>query len=187
MQEGKVMEDVTVTFRHLESSTSLRDYAVDKVSRVNKYIGGRNEISMVLSSEKHRFSAEITLQAKRITINAKEETDDMYSAIDMAVDKLERQIKKHKEKLTTHKVNTTADQINDRYDVLSSKGSEGSTRPRIVRAKNIFAKPMSLEEAVEQLELLNNEFLVFINVSSGKVSVIYHRKDGDYGLIEPDV
>jgi len=184
--EDMQMGDVSVTFRHLEATPSLKKYAIEKVSRVNKHFGNKNEISIVLSSEKHRYTAEIILKAKRITVNAKEETDDMYSAIDLAVDKLNRQMKKHKEKLTQHKVNSAPQESTSRYNVLSSKSMGKNTQPQIIRTENVYAKPMSLEEAVMQLGVLNNDFLVFISASSGKVNVLYHRKDGDYGLIEPE-
>ena len=111
----------------------------------------------------------------------------MYSAIDLAVDKVYRQVKKHKEKLKRHKTNNLPQKIAGRYNILSSKSVGKDQPPKIIRTENVFAKPMTLEEAVMQLDLINSDFLVFINASSGKVNVIYHRKDGDYGLIEPEV
>jgi len=78
-------------------------------------------------------------------------------------------------------------EITSRYNILSSKSIEENEQPKIIKTENVFAKPMSLEEAVLQLGLLKNDFLVFINDSTGKINVIYHRKDGDYGLIEPEV
>ncbi len=181
------MGDVSVTFRHLETTPSLKKYAKEKVSRVKQFFGSKNEISIVLSSEKHRYMADITLKAKKITINAKEETDDMYSAIDLAVDKLDRQMKKYKEKLKHHKVSSIPQEITGRDNSAFSERTEENKEPIIIRTENVFAKPMSLEEAVMQLGMLNNDFLVFISASTGKVNVIYHRKDGDYGLIEPEV
>ncbi len=181
------MGDVSVTFRHLEATPSLKKYAKEKVSKVKQFFGSNNDISIVLSSEKHRYLADITLKAKKITINAREETDDMYSAIDLAVDKLDRQMKKYKEKIKHHKVNSIPREITGRDDSAFSESAEEKKEFKIIRAENVFAKPMSLEEAVMQLGMLNNDFLVFISTSTGKVNVIYHRKDGDYGLIEPEV
>ena len=181
------MEDIAVTFRHLEATSSLKEYAKEKVSKVKQFFGSKNEISIVLSSEKHRYMADITLKTKKITINAREETDDMYSAIDLAVDKLDRQMKKYKEKIKHHKVTSMPREITGRDDSTLSERAEENTEPKVIRAENVFAKPMSLEEAVMQLGMLNNDFLVFISTSTGKVNVIYHRKDGDYGLIEPEV
>jgi putative sigma-54 modulation protein len=180
------MGDISVTFRHLEATAALREYAVEKVSRVKKHFDGPAEINVVLSAEKHRCAVEIMLKANKITINAKEETNDMYSAIDLAVDKVDRQMKKQREKLKRRKTSTTPPQITGRYNILSSTSIGEDQKPKIIKTENVFAKPMSLEEAVMQLKLLDNDFLVFINDSSGKVNVIYHRKDGDYGLIEPE-
>ncbi len=181
------MGDITVTFRHLEATNSLREYVIEKLSRAKKHFGDQNEINVVLSSEKHRYTAEIILKAGKITANAKEETDDMYSAIDLAVDKVDRQMKKHKEKLKSHKVNIKPQKATSRYDTLPSENAEESQQPKIIKTENVFAKPMSLEEAVDQLSLLNSDFLVIINDSNRKVNVIYYRKDVDYGLIEPEM
>jgi putative sigma-54 modulation protein len=186
-QGGYNMGDVSVTFRHLEATAALREYAVEKASKIRNYFGEPNEITIVLSSEKHRYTAEITLKAGRITANAKEETEDLYSAVDIAVDKVDRQIKKHKDKLKHHKQGSMPQEITSRYNILSSKSIEENEQPKIIKTENVFAKPMSLEEAVLQLKLLKNDFLVFINASTAKINVIYHRKDGDYGLIEPEV
>ena len=181
------MGDISVTFRHLEAANSLREYVIEKLSRAKKHFGDQNEINVVLSSEKHRYTAEIILKAGKITANAKEETDDMYSAIDLAVDKVDRQMKKHKEKLKSHKVSVKPQKVTGHYDTLPSKSVGESQQPKIIKTENVFAKPMSLEEAVDQLSLLNSDFLVFINDSNRKVNVIYYRKDGDYGLIEPEI
>ena len=181
------MGDVSVTFRHLDATPSLREYAVEKASKIRSYFGDPNEITIVLSSEKHRYTAEIILKAGKITANAKEETDDMYSAIDIAIDKIDRQIIKHKEKLKHHKINTTSQNIESDYSTLSTQSGEEDESPKIIKRENVYAKPMSLDEAVLQLGLVDSEFLVFINASTEKVNVVYHRKDGDYGLIEPEV
>ena len=181
------MGDVSVTFRHLEATPAIRDYVVEKASKIRSYFGDSNEIAVVLSSQKHRYTAEIILKAGKITVTAKEETDDMYSAIDIAVDKVDRQITKHKEKLKHHKVNTTAQTTTDSFDTFSAQSKGKDTPPKIIKRENMYAKPMSLDEAVLQLGLLDSDFLVFINASTEKVNVIYHRKDGDYGLIEPEV
>jgi len=181
------MSDITVTFRHLEATTALRAYAEKKAAKIKEYFGDPNEVNVVLSLEKHRYTAEITLKAGRITVNAKEETEDMYSAIDSAVDKINRQMKKHKDKIKHHKVNPITREITSRYNILSSSSTGEDKQPKIIKSEQIYAKPMSLEEAVMQLGLAHNDFLVFINDATGKINVIYHRKDGDFGLVEPEV
>lgn len=181
------MGDVSVTFRHLEATPPLREYAVEKASKIRSYFGDQNEITVVLSSEKHRYTAEVILKAGKITVTAKEETDDMYSAIDIAIDKVERQITKQKEKLKHHKVHSTPQNTSSSFDTPSAQSREGELPPKIIKRENVYAKPMSTDEAVLQLNLADSDFLVFINASTEKVNVIYHRKDGDYGLIEPEV
>jgi putative sigma-54 modulation protein len=111
----------------------------------------------------------------------------MHSAIDLVMDKIERQVKKYKDKIRDHKPSPHVQDINARINVLSSESIESIEGPRVVRTKTLSIKPMSVEEAVMQLDLLNNDFFIFSNASNQNVSVIYRRKDGDYGLIEPEV
>lgn len=181
------MSDVSVTFRHLEATPALKAYAEEKAAKINKYFGGLNEVNVVLSLEKHRYMAEITLKAGRTTVNAREETSDMYSAIDLVVDKINRQIKKYKDKMKNHKSSPADKKIASRDNIVSPRDTGDDRRPEIIKTEHVFAKPMSLEEAVMQLGVAQNDFLVFINDDTGKLNVIYHRKDGDLGLIEPEV
>jgi putative sigma-54 modulation protein len=171
--------DITVTFRHLESTDALRDYAREKVSRIKKYVGAPADVAVVLSLEKHRHQAEITLNTNGITMNARDVTEDMYAAIDLAVDKLERQAKKHKEKIKDHKPGERT----ARYTSVSSEPAQGE---RIIKTESIFIKPMSVDEAIMQIDVLNNDFLVFTNAQTQKVNVLYRRRDGNLGLIEPE-
>jgi putative sigma-54 modulation protein len=174
--------DITVTFRHLESTDALRDYAREKVSRIKKYVGTPADVAVVLSLEKHRHQAEITLNTNGITVNAKDVTEDMYAAIDLAVDKLERQVKKHKEKIKDHKPGERT----ARYNIVSSEPVLPAKGERIIKTESIFIKPMSVDEAIMQIDVMNNDFLVFTNAQTQKVNVLYRRRDGYLGLIEPE-
>jgi putative sigma-54 modulation protein len=174
--------DITVTFRHLESTDALRDYAREKVSRIKKYVGTPADVAVVLSLEKHRHQAEITLNTNGITVNAKDVTEDMYAAIDLAVDKLERQVKKHKEKIKDHKPGERT----ARYNIVSSEPVLPAQGERIIKTESIFIKPMSIDEAIMQIDVMNNDFLVFTNAQTQKVNVLYRRRDGYLGLIEPE-
>ena len=174
--------DITVTFRHLESTDALRDYAREKVSRIKKYVGTPADVAVVLSLEKHRHQAEITLNTNGITVNAKDVTEDMYAAIDLAVDKLERQVKKHKEKIKDHKPGERT----ARYNSASSEPAVPAQGERIIKTESIFIKPMSVDEAIMQIDVMNNDFLVFTNAQTQKVNVLYRRRDGNLGLIEPE-
>jgi len=176
--------EITVTFRHLESTDALRDYAREKVSRIKKYVGTPAEAAVVLSLEKRRHTAEITLNIDGITINAKEVTEDMYSSIDLAVDKLERQVKKHKEKIKDHKPGER--ERTARYNILSAQPDEQALRGRIIKTESVFIKPMSIDEAIMQIDVMNSDFMIFTNAETQKVTVIYRRRDGNLGLIEPE-
>jgi putative sigma-54 modulation protein len=178
--------EITVTFRHLESTDALRDYAREKVSRIKKYVGTPAEAAVILSLEKRRHQTEITLNTDGITINAKEVTEDMYSSIDLAVDKLERQVKKHKEKIKDHKPGAAQKERTARYNILSSQSEEQALRGRIIKTESVFIKPMSIDEAIMQIDVMNSDFMVFTNAETQKVNVLYRRRDGNLGLIEPE-
>ncbi len=178
---------LSVTFRNTDSKETLRQYVQEKMSKMKKYLDTPLEASVVLSVEKHRHIAEVTLVTNRITINAQEETEDMFSAIDLVMAKLERQILKYKEKIKRHKTNPAVPEASWRMDVYAAESFEEGGEPRVIRSKKLLAKPMSVEEAAMQMDLLNNDFLVFTNANSKNLNIIYRMKDGHYGLIEPQV
>jgi len=183
---------VTVTFRNIEATDALRRYADAKVSRAaSKYFRRPVEGHVVLTVSKRRHSAEITVIADRMTLNAREETDDLYSAIDLAVDKIERQAKKQKAKRSVHKSGGSAPRL-AAVEVggslpLGGLAGESPDLASVVRTERVAAKPMTVEEAMMQLESSTKEFIVFRNAVNETVNVLYRRKDGNYGLIEPDV
>lgn len=175
---------VNITFRNLDSSDAIRDYALDRVSRVKKYVESPFDANVVLSVEKFRHIAEITISFDGSTINGQEETEDLYSAIDKVMDKVERQIKKHRGKLMKRKGANKNKSVPYTEEVIAAESSE-EEGVRIVNTESLYAKPMDVEEAVMQLDLSNNDFLVFTNSRSQKINVVYRRKDGNYGLIQP--
>lgn len=170
---------VTVTFRHMESSDALRKYAEEKSERLNKFLNEPIEIHWVLSVEKIRHIADTTVVANGATIKAQSDTQDMYSSIDTVVDKLEKQVRKHKEKTKDHK------SVSANVMYASEGAAAGpAVSSRIVKTVNQFLKPMSVEEAAEQMDVVSNDFLVFTDSVTSNVNVIYRMEDGDYGLIE---
>ena len=170
---------VTVTFRHMDSSEPLRKYAEEKSERLSKYLFEPIEIHWSLSVEKIRHNADANITANGVSIKAQESTQDMYSAIDAVLDKLEKQVRKHKEKLKDHKPHT--DQPPGKILPKASRPEGGS---RIVKTENRFAKPMSVEEAAEQMGVADHDFLVFLDSQTNNINVIYRTDDGNYGLIE---
>jgi putative sigma-54 modulation protein len=179
--------NTSVRFKNLEPSDALRMYVSEKLNRMEKYFNGPTEANVVLSIEKFRHSAEINITGDRLTINGKEETEEMYSAIDMVLDKLEVQIKKNKQKSREYRSKAkTGPTASDRaFDTASDRAfDEDNDQPR-VRVKHIEYKPMDIDEAVMQMDLINNSFLVFTNARTETVNVLYRQKDGNYGLIQP--
>lgn len=173
----------SVTFKNIDSSENLRSYVSDKLDRFDKYLYNPAEASVVLSVEKFRHIAEINIKGDRLNINGKEETEDMYSAIDMVLDKLEKQIKKSKEKLSDKRSGS-------KYrgkDPISGDSFQGEDEfEKQVRIQHIEYKPMDVDEAVMQMELVDDNFLVFTNARDSQINVLYRRKDGHYGLIQPN-
>lgn len=179
-------------FRHMDASDPLRKYAEEKTDRLGRYLFEPIEVHWVLSVEKIRHIADATIVANGVTIKANESTQDMYSAIDMALDKLEKQVRKHKEKIKDHKIpggarfTEEAKEAEEAEEAIEAPAAP-SAGPRVVTRENLFVKPMSVEEAAMQMELVKNDFLVFTDSSTSNINVIYRRKDGDLGLIEARV
>ena len=172
----------SVTFKNLDPSEHLKAYVSEKLDRFDKFLDNPAEANVVLTVEKFRHIAEINIAGDKLNINGKEETIDMYSAIDMTLDKLEKQIKKSKEKIRERRLASKGRNRSILEDVENLRDDE-SEREIIVR--NIYYKPMDVEEAVLQMDLVEDNFLVFTNARSDQVNVLYRRKDGHYGLIQP--
>jgi putative sigma-54 modulation protein len=179
---------ILVTFRHVDPTPALKSYAEEKLERVKKYLRRPVDAHVILSVSKERHVAEITLQADHVTMFAQETTHDLYSAIDLAIDKLEHQAQKLHEKRRHHKGATNARGVRTAEvttSVLAADRRGPGGAPEVIRTQRVPAKPMSVEEAVEQLAASSDEFLVFTNASNERVAVLYRRKDGNFGLIEP--
>jgi len=177
---------VAVTFRHMETSDPVRLYVEEKLARVKKYIDEPIDAQAVLSVEKKiRHRAEVTLVAKGITIKGSEETNDMYAAVDAVVDKIERQLKRYKEKIKKHKPLSGKERQVQKTVVAAESIDESHPEPVIIETQSFVVKPMSVEEAVMQMDLLHKEFLVFTDDNTSEINVVYRRKDGNYGLIVP--
>jgi putative sigma-54 modulation protein len=172
---------VMVTFRHVEPSEGLRQYADEKVQRVHKYLRRPVDAHVILSVLKHRHIAEVQVTANRLNINATEETDDLYSAIDLAMSKVERQVKKHVARYKNHKANPSA-AANPRTSAAADEGRPAA----ILRTERVPVKPISIDEALLQLKMRKHDFLLFKNAANETLSVVYRRKNGNYGLIEPE-
>jgi len=177
--------DITVTFRHMEPIESLKAYAEEKVSKIKKYLDSPVEAHIVLSVEKFRHQADVTLNINKVRVKAVEETEDMYSAIDQVMDKIEKQVKRHLSKIRNRRQGNTKNEDN-----VQGKEADDTAAPEqeehVIEVEKMVAKPMDTEEAAMQLNLSSRDFLVFRNAKSREINVIYRRKDNNLGLIEPN-
>ena len=173
--------------KHVDVTDSIEDYIRKKMMKLEKYYDQIMDATATVSTEKNRQIFEVTLQAKRAIIRAEEESDNMYTSIDRVVEKLERQIIKYKEKLYSK----SSGEHNRIREMINPEGSKSDVLMdedvRIVKTKKFVIKPMSPEEASLQMELLGHNFYVFNNEGTDQINVIYKRKDGNYGLIEPEI
>ena len=176
--------DISVTFRHTKPTESLRSYAEEKISKINKYLDSPLEAHIVLTVEKFRHQADVTLSLNGTRIKGVEETGDMYSAIDQVMDKIEKQVKRHLSKVRSHR----SENIKGENGVITGEMDDAAViapQEQVIEVERVDGKPMDPEEAAMQLNLSRQDFLVFRNAKSREINVIYKRGDGNLGLIEP--
>ncbi len=176
---------LTITGRNMEVSPALREYAQEKVGKMEKYLPKITSAHIILAVEKYRHIAEVTIQAYGFTLKGVEDTGDMYSSIDQVMDKIEIQARKLKDKLKDKNKGLAGEQqaaaaAGEGKDASASSGE----RPRIVRSEEFDPRPMTAEEAAMELELSAAVFKVFVEARSNKINVLYRRENGDFGLIE---
>lgn len=176
--------NITVRGKNLNITPALKDYAVKRIKKLNKYFNGADaQVNLSVAKENH--IVEVTVLVNGLILRGEESTDDMYASIDLVVDKLEKQIDKHKTKLSRRlrdgNIKTLVNEQLQRNQAVEDE------EPKIVRTKRFAMKPMPVEEAILQMEMVNHDFFVFINADTEQVNVLYRRKDRNYGLIEPDM
>ena len=171
--------NIIVTGRHLDVTPALKKYAEEKIQKFNRYLSNISEAIVTLSIEKYRHKVEVLLKVNGVLIQAEGITGEIYSSIDEVVEKLERQVKRYKEKLVSHRKGE------GKAVSAQLKTSLAEETGKIIKNKKFELKPMSPDEAAMQMELLDKIFFVFTNDSSGNINVIYKRRDGNFGLIEP--
>ncbi|MBN2720147.1 MAG: ribosome-associated translation inhibitor RaiA [Proteobacteria bacterium] len=176
---------IEVSFKQMEQSDPLRDYAVEKLEKVLKPLVEPINAQVVFLVEKYRHVVKVTVHANGIVIKGKEETNDMYSSIDLVADKLDRQVKKFRDKIVQHGNREAQRDYRASHRVLTEIITEGP--PEIIPQKEIILKPMNVDEALMQMELLNKSFLLFNNAETNSLNVIYVREDGHFGLIQPQM
>lgn len=175
---------VIVSGRNITVRDSIRGMLETKLQKFDKMFKSDIEAHATISVQKNRQIVEITIPLKNgVIFRAEEATDDLYASIDLAVDKLARQMRKHKSKI--EKRYQGHDSI--KFEAFEEYHKEEDDEKQLVKTKRFSVKPMDPEEAVLQMEMLGHDFFVFRNGDTEEVNVVYMRKDGNYGLIEPTV
>ncbi|MBI2433290.1 MAG: ribosome-associated translation inhibitor RaiA [Candidatus Hydrogenedentes bacterium] len=184
--------NVKVTGRHMDLTDALRNYIHSGLRKVETHFDRLMDADVVLDVQKHRHIAEVNLHANGVRIHGKEASSDMYASVDAVFAKLEKQIRKHKERINRHQPRTAREERDYAHAIISVNPDNGQEleaeapyRPREIHREKLPMKPMNVEEAVLQLELVDDPFLVFSNADTSRVNVLYSRDDGTYGLIEP--
>ncbi len=193
---------IDISFRHMEPTDTLRDYADEKLRRViRKHIRDDFDVQVTLSVEKIRHIAKFLLSYKGISIKCEESSDDMYQSIDLALDKLERQIRRYKNKLRTHKpdkgtnqrvmdftvvavAEEELDEVIEEAEVSASEVQEVAAAARIVRSDKLGVETMSIDDAIMRIDLEDVPVLVFVNEQTETIHVLYRMKEGEFGIID---
>lgn len=179
---------INIRGENLEVTKALREYVEKKLSKLERYFDTppAADANVTLSIVKDLHNVEVTIPLQGVLLRAEEKNTDMYASIDLVIDKLERQIRKHK---------TKVNRKFGRSGGLRKLFAEGADLPQdleeeddeleVVRTKRFAMKPMDVEEAILQMNLIGHNFFVFANMDTNEINVVYKRNDGKYGLIEP--
>jgi putative sigma-54 modulation protein len=173
---------ISVTFRNAEGEDWQREYVEERLKRLEKYIDHPVDARVILSVEKFRNTAEINLMANGLNINGREEEKDMHLAIDNAIEKIERQLKKHRDKVRGFKPGPSKSgafggesQVEEGEDAHDAK---------VVETRQMVLKPMSIDDAVLEMETTKNRFVIYRDSSTENINIIYRREDGKFALLE---
>lgn len=177
------MATFTIRGKNIEITPALKDYVEKKVGKVTKHFDAVGEIMALLTVSKGRHSVEVTLPIHGMLLRGEESTMDMYTSIDLVVEKLEKQIEKHKTKLS-RRFRSGGFKFVEPANSQKISIDEADEFP-LVKTKRFAVKPMDVQEAIMQMNLINHDFFVFRDAHTEDVNVVYRRKDGHYGLIEP--
>lgn len=158
-------------------------YIKKKLDKLNKYFRRVPSARVILKAEKERYFAEISLAGDGVTIRGNEVNSDLYNSIEVAIGKIKRQARKHKEKLKSHRPRN----VLEKTALDSPSLASADVKHNMIYITKEIAKPMTVDEAIMQLEAEGNKFLVFLNSNASQVNVIYKRENGSFVLIEPQI
>ena len=176
---------VVVKGKNLEVTQALRSYAEKKVAKLEKFLADHQQASaeVMLRTERGIHIAEVTVSLSGLILRGEGKTPDMYTSIDSCVERIERQFNKYKTRIQRR---TQGPKIGELAAPPKESAEVAAGEPQIVRIKRFAFKPMDVQETIMQMELLGHDFFVFVNSSTEETNVVYKRRDGNYGVIEPD-
>lgn len=182
---------VTVKGKNVHVSDSLKAYAEKKLQKLGKYFGNIKEAQVTQSVQRGWHVIEVQVEGDGVFLRGEDRSPDMYACVDAIIEKLEKQVKRFKGKLMLHPREgvgaAMAAEVEEPLGAVEEGDEdENGPLPGVVRTKRFAIKPMVPDEAAMQMELLNHDFFVFLNGETDQVNVLYRRKDGNYGLIEPE-
>lgn len=169
----------------IKVTDAIKNYVEGKISKLDKYFDDPASIkgNAIIRVKDNNQIIEITIPTNKFTLRAEEKNDDLYAAIDLVVDKLERQIRKNKTKLQSKKIK---EKMSKSFMLEAIESEDDDNEGKIVKRKKVEVKPMSEEEAILQMELLEHQFYIFKDSETDKIAVVYQRKEGNYGIIESE-
>ncbi len=181
--------NVDYVARNFEHTDAIRAYTEKKLGKILRFVEEPVEVRVTMVQEKHRHLAEVALKHRHGAIQAAEETDDMADAINLAIDKVEKQARRARKKFKDQRrrKDRRVEEPHWPVEVLEAESLNDSQGPQVIRRSVLPIKPMSVEEAALQLEGSSNDFVVFKDAASDQVSVLYKRRDANYGLISPEL
>jgi len=187
--------NVRITGRHIELTEALKQHIENALNKVTAHFDKATDANVILAVEKHRQSAEIVLVANGVRIHGRETSEDMYASVDAVIDKVERQVRKFKDRINRHQPRTAREAREYHHAVFAQIEANGHEHAEAIATatavhheidrEKLPMHPLSVDEAVMHLELVEDPFLVFVNAETSQVNVLYSRGNGHFGLIEP--
>ena len=180
---------IQITARNMEVPSALKTYIETRVGKLEKFIDGITDVHVTLSSEKYRQIAELNVHSRgNVYLSATEASEDLKASVTQAIDKIQGQAKKHRAKKIDKKKRRRSSSIEREgtFNVISPEAPSEPLSGRVIESRRFTIKPLSVEEAVIELDDEGGEFLVFRNAASDRTNVLYRRPDGNFGLIDPE-
>ncbi|MDP2859060.1 MAG: ribosome-associated translation inhibitor RaiA [Bacillota bacterium] len=168
---------ITVRGKNMDVPQAVKEYAEKKIGKMEKYFGGAVTAQVTVSIEKERHIVEVTMPLNGMLVRGEEKAQDLFSAVDLVVEKIEKQIDKYRTRMNNRR---------SRSSVRASGSAKEFEELDVVKVKHFPLKPMSVDEAIMQMNLLGHDFFVFRDSDTEATAVVYKRKEGNYGLLVPE-